>query len=180
MPWCPLALWNSIMIRGVNFLGTTIAGSVVYLSLITFLRMLLWSNRKLGLGFFFMSLTLLLHNQSHCCSFLSTSKLGFPHIIGWLLWGCICRMSFFSDVLTMSSTADGMSSLSLFWYRPSVLSLDMASATTFLLCWKCLNLMSNCCSSRAHLSSTGLDMQVVKNGASGLWSQYSVHLVPAK
>ena len=53
MPWCSLVLWNSIMIMDVNFLGTTVAGSVVYLSLITFLRMLLWSSRKLGSGFFF-------------------------------------------------------------------------------------------------------------------------------
>ena len=74
IPWCPLALWNCIMIRDANFLSTTIASSIIYLSLIMFLRVLLWSNRKLGSGFCFMSLTLLLQNQSCCCSFLSTSK----------------------------------------------------------------------------------------------------------
>ena len=79
-PWCLLALLNSIMIMDANFLvmGTTIAGSIVYLSLIAFLRMLLWSSRKLGSGFFFISLTLPLQNLSHYCAFFSTSKLSFP------------------------------------------------------------------------------------------------------
>ena len=156
------------MIRDVNLLGTSIAGSIVYLCLITFLRMLLWSHRILGSGIFFISLTLLLQNLSCCCYFFSTSKLSFLTL----------QVSFFGEesakwtssimFSTTSSIVDGSSSLSLFLYRPSVLSLEMASATTFHLPWICWNLMLNCCSSRAHLSSTGLDMPVVKNGASGL------------
>ena len=31
--WWPLALWNSTIMREVNFLGTTVVGSIVYLSL---------------------------------------------------------------------------------------------------------------------------------------------------
>ena len=66
------------MIIDVNFLGTTIAGSMIYLSLITFLGILLWSCRKLGSGMFFKSLTLPLQNLSHCYSLFRTSKLSFP------------------------------------------------------------------------------------------------------
>ena len=50
---------------------------------------------------------------------------------------------------TTSSIVDGSSSLLLSLYRPSVLNLEMASATTFCLPWISLNLMSNCCRSRA-------------------------------
>ena len=77
IPRWPLALWNSTIMRDVNFLGTTMLGSIVYLCLTTFLRILLLSSRKLGSGFF-ISLALLLQNQSHYCSFLSTSKFRFP------------------------------------------------------------------------------------------------------
>ena len=180
MPWCPFALWNYTVIRNVNFLGTTIAGSIVYLSCTTFLRMLLLSSRKLGFGIFFISLTLFLQNQSDCCSLPEYFQIRFSHIIGWFPWWCICRLDLLCDVL------DGVFHCGWFVFIVIVLIQTKCTESGYCICnriflpWICWNLMSNCCSSRAHLSSTELDMPVVKNGASGLWSQYSVHFVPAK
>ena len=99
------------MIIEVNCLGTTVAGSVVYLSLITFLRMLLWSSRKLGFGFFFISLTLPLQNLSHYCSFFSTSKLSF--LILYASFFGAESANFISSImfLTTLSIVDGSFSL---------------------------------------------------------------------
>ena len=131
------------MIMGVHFLGTTIAGSIVHLSLTTFLRMLLLSNRKLGSGIFFISLTLFLHNWSHCCSFLSTSKLSFPHyrlaFLGLCLW-----LDLFNGVLNNVFNNGGVHPhCHCLGTGPSVWSQDMTSLTTSFLTLNVLELDVN-------------------------------------
>ena len=117
--------------RDVNFLGTTNGGSTVYLSLTTFLRILFWSSRKLGSGFTFISVTLFLQNWSHCCSFLSTSKMSFTMLKAGVPGSMSVDWTSSMMFLITSSTAGGTSSLPLSWYRQSVLSWDITSATTF-------------------------------------------------
>ena len=103
----------------------------------------------------------------HCAS-LNASMLCFsicrlPSLfsIHSILWTSSMMLS------TMSSSDLTRSVLQLSWCRPSVLSLDIALASTFFLPEICSNWMSNCCSSNAQWSSTRLDMSSVKNGASG-------------
>ena len=62
----------------VNFLGTTMVGCIVYLSLTIFMSILLLSSMKLWSCFVLIALTLLMQNLSCCCSSHKTSKLSFP------------------------------------------------------------------------------------------------------
>ena len=85
IPWCPLPLWNSTMISDVNFLGTTMVSCIVYLSLTTFLSILLSSSIKFWSCLVLMDITLLIQNLSFCCSSHRTSELSFPMLLaGWV------------------------------------------------------------------------------------------------
>ena len=83
IPWCPFMLWNSTMIRDVDFCGTTITASIVYLSYTTFLRMLLLSSRKLGSGVLFISLTLFLQKPVSFLFLPEYLQIKLSQIIAW-------------------------------------------------------------------------------------------------
>ena len=99
--------------RLVNFLGTTIDGSTVYLSLTTFLKMLFLTNRKVGSGLAFLSFTLFLQNWSHCCFFLSMSKFSFSMLYIGVFFRMSVKWTSAIIFLMTSSTMIGISSLPL-------------------------------------------------------------------
>ena len=102
------------MIRDVNFLGMTIAGSIVYLSLITFLRMLLWSNRKLWVRLLFHAPDLPLTKPVPLFLLSRHLQIKFcPHYRLASLGSVFAEWTSSMMLLKISSIVDGTSSLSL-------------------------------------------------------------------
>ena len=159
------------MIRDINFLGTTMVGCIVYLSLTIFCSIMLLSSMMLMSCFYYQGFQLF---NAKCVLLLLFSqfiKIEFFHVVASWVWYPFNVMNLFTMFSTMLSSVASALSLPLSWYRPMGLSLDIVSTTTFFLLEMCSNRMSNCCSFRAQWSSTGLDIPVVKNGASSLWLQ---------
>ena len=133
-----------------------------------FLRMPLWSSKKLGSGFIFISLTLPLQSWLCFCFLFQHLQIKLFHSIGGFLWGCVYTVDFFNDVFNNVINCGWNILVVIFPVQTQCSEPGYGVCNHISLTLNMLELDSYCCSSRVHLSSTELDMIAVKNRASGL------------
>ena len=85
IPWWPLPLWNSTIMRDATFLSTAMVHSTVYFSLTSFHSIPFSSSTKPSTCFDLMLLAFFLQKMSCHCSSLNVSKFSFD-LVRFFSW----------------------------------------------------------------------------------------------